>query len=307
MRRAAIVLVCIGLLGAGVMPNGSRASTGAEENEHLAETDAASLLPLLVLPSGTALSADEPAGDGGHLADPSERPATPNLVDEHAWWIVPLRRAETIAFVRAHPPVASKSTGGGVAGTGRVVSSGDPGVGNVEYEWEVFGFPPVEGALAQRSLIVTAVQLPDGSSGVRADAQVVWLTPRPVAEVIPSGAHLLRVSVLSQIARNRSGQRPFAVTSARRIATVTRLLNTLPVTQPGARSCPVDFGNRVRLAFYARRGAAPLSIVTINPEGCGSVGVVIKGKSEQELEGGSNLIEKIDGMLGVTIRTRPRR
>jgi hypothetical protein len=305
MRRAAILIVCAGLFAAaGAMPNGSRASTSAAENEHLAQNDAASLLALLTLPSGAVQSAGEPAGDGDHLADPSERPATPNLVDEHAWWIVPLRRTETIAFIHAHPPLGAKSSGGGDAGKGRVVTDGQPGVGNVEYEWEGFGFPPVEGALAQRSLIVTAVQLPGGSSGVRADAQVVWLTPRPVAEVIPSGARLLWVSVLGQISKNRPGQRPFAVTSAQRIATVTKLLNTLPATQPGARSCPIDLGNRVRLVFYARRGASPLSIVTIDPGGCGSVGVVIKGKAEQELEGGSNLINKIDEMVGVRIHSR---
>lgn len=306
MRRAAILLACVGLIAAaGVAPTSGRASTSAEENEHLAQTDAASLLSLLMLPTSTVQSTGEPAGDRGQLAGPSEREATPNLVDAHAWWIVPLRRAETIAFVHAHPPAGSKSTGGGDAGAGRLVVNGEQRVRDVESEWDNFGFPPVDGALGGRSLIVTAVQLPDGSTGVRADAQVVWVTPRPVAEVIPLGAHVLRVSVVSQIPQNRSLQQPFAVTSVPRIAAVINLLNTLPATQPGARTCPVDFGNRVRLAFYARRGAWPLAVVTINPEGCGGVGVTVRRRAEHDLEGGSSLVKRIGHLVGAVIRTRP--
>jgi hypothetical protein len=308
MRRVAIVLVCALLVVAGsVMPGGGRASTSAADNEQSAVSDAASLLPLLVLPPGTVQSSSEPMGDGGHLAAASERVATPNLVDQHTWWIVPLSRSETIAFVRAHPPVGSKLTGSGQGGIGRVVRDGEPGVLSVEEEWQEFGFAPIAGTLGQRSLSVTAVQLPDGSSGVRADAQVVWLTPRPPSEVIPSGASLLRVSVPSRIRENRSGQRPFNVASVPRIAAVVKLLNSLPAAQPGTRSCPIDFGNRVRLRFYARRGASPLATVMINPEACGGVGVVIRGKVAPELEGGSQLVREIADTVGEMIHTKPRR
>jgi hypothetical protein len=308
MARAVNVLAFVVLIAAaGTMPVGSRASTSAADNKQAAETDAASLLSLVALPPGTVQSTAEPAGDGGDLADASQRVATPNLVDQHAWWIVPSSRSATIAFVLAHSPTGSKRTGGGEGGTGRVVHDGENGVQHVDEEWEVFGFPPIASTLGLRSVIVTAVQLPDGSSGVRADAQVVWLTPRPVSEVIPSGPHLMRVSVLSEIRANRSGQRPFDVASVPRIAAVVKLLNTLPAAQPGVRACPVDFGNRVRLVFRARRGAPALSTVTIDPGGCGGVGVVIGHTAEPELEGGSLLVKEIARAIAVPIHTRPKR
>ena len=47
--------------------------------------------------------------------------------------------------------------------------------------------------LGTRELTVAAAKLDDGSTGVRVDAQVVWLDPRPAAEMIPASArHELR-------------------------------------------------------------------------------------------------------------------
>lgn len=308
MRRATLVLVGMLLIAAvGGLPGSSQASTTAAENEHAASVDGASLLPLLVLPPGAAQSSTEPAGDGGHLAAASQTEATPNLIDQHTWWIVPLPRAETIAFLRAHPPPGSKLTGSGQSGSGRLVVNGEDKVGDVEEEWQEFGFAPVAGTIARSSLLVTAVQLPDGSTGVRADAQVVWLTPRPPAEIVPPGSRLMRVSVLSEIPENRPDQRPFTVTSVRRIAAVVKLLNSLPAAQPGTLSCPSDLGNRVHLSFYTRSGSTPLSTASIDPEGCGGVSLVIRGRVEHELEGASELVKEIAQTIGVTIHTSPRR
>jgi hypothetical protein len=272
----------------------------------LAQGDAASLLALLTLPPGSSPSVGEPAGDRGLLAHPSLSVATPNLVDQHTWWVVPLGRAQAIAFFASHPPSGSIPSESGNGGTGHVVRNGEQEVGNVEYEWQGFRFPPVQGALGRRSLVVTAVQLPNGSSGVRIDAQVVWLTPRPAAEVIPSGARRMSVAVLSEIPANRSNQRPFTMVSSRRIAAVVKVLNALAAVQPGTTNCRADFGNLVRLVFRTRPAASPQAVVTIDPTGCGRVGVVIGGKVEHALQSEGNLVGQISHILGVKIRAAPR-
>ncbi len=268
------------------------------ENESAAQSDAASLLAQLPLPSGATQSATEPAEDESLLARPgSGPPATPNVADDHAWWLVPGAPAEALAYIRAHLP----------AGTTRPVTGGRLTGPNVpQNESEAFAWPPITDVLATRWLVVRVVQLPGGSTGLRADAQVVWVTPRPASETIPRGSHLLRVSVHGSLKREQPTQRPFSVTSSKRINAIVALLNALPAGQPGLRSCPADFGIRVRLAFYARPGVAPLAVAEVDPQGCGGVELTIGGQPQPGLESGALLIAQVDHILGVKLKTSPR-
>jgi len=285
--------------GPGVPATPTPAPTAAA-NEASARSDAASLLGELPLPPGASPSPAEPAGDRSLLERASTRPATPNLVDDHAWWLVPGRPAAVLAYIEARPPRgAAKFTSG---------SLGEPGVTTLE--WYAFAWRPVTGVSASRWLLVTVAAMPNGSTALRADAQVVWVTPRPAAEVIPPGARLMRVSVFSAI--NRTRQRPFDVRSVGRIDRIVALLNALPAAQPGARSCPSDPGIFVRLAFYARRGAAPLALAVIDPWGCGGVQLTLAGRHEPALESSPlpgpsppsrvSLIERVDHVLGVHLK-----
>jgi hypothetical protein len=127
-----------------------------------ARADAAQLLTRLSLPPGSTPSAGAPAAG---LADPAiGPPATPNVVDEHAWWVVPGPPAAALAYVDSHRPAGSQPAG---TGSGNDVTSHE------------FAWFPVAGVLATRELVVAVAALPDGSTGLRADSQVVWLTPRP--------------------------------------------------------------------------------------------------------------------------------
>jgi hypothetical protein len=272
-------------------------SRTAAENESAAQSDAGSLLSELPLPSGATQSAIEPAEEDSLLAHPGVGPpATPNVVDDHAWWLVPGAPAEVLAYIREHLP----------AGATRALTSGGLEGPNVpDNEAEAFAWPPIADILAMRWLVVHVVQLPDGSTGLRADAQVVWLTPRQVSETIPPGGHLLRISVHGSLKDEQPTQRPLSVTSLKKINAIVALLNALPVAQPGLRSCPVDRGIGVRLAFYARRGVAPLAVASVDPEGCGEVALTIDGTQQPGLEGGSSLIQQIDHMLGVKLDISP--
>jgi hypothetical protein len=279
------------------VPASAAAVSGtAAENEAAAQSDAASLLTELALPAGASLSSVEPAGDDSLLAHPGVGPpATPNVVDDHAWWIVPGTPAEVLAYIRAHLP----------AGTTPAVTDGGLSGPNVpDNESEAFAWPPIAGVLATRWLVVEVVRLPNGSTGLRADAQVVWVTPRPASETIPPGSHLLRISVHGSLTGERPKQHPFSVTSAKKIDAIVALLNALPASQPGTRSCPADFGIRVRLAFYRRRGIEPLAVAAIDPQGCGGVALTIGGAAQPGLESGRSL-GQVEHVLGVKLDTRP--
>jgi len=258
------------------------------------------------LPAGATESSSEPVGDEGLLAHAGAGgPDTPNVVEAHAWWIVPGSRAEVMAYVRGHPPNGSALISWG---------SGDTR-GLTSFESETFAWPALPGVLSTRSLVLTAAQLPHGSTGLRADTQVVWVTPRPASERIPAGARRLSVSVTSGLKGNLAPQRPFSVASAQRIERIVALLNSLPAAQPGTRACPADPGIRLRLAFYQPDAASPSAVATIDPSGCGGVQLTIGGRPQaplgsEALPGTSttrepSLILRIDRVLGVKLKISP--
>jgi hypothetical protein len=211
-----------------------------------------------------------------------------------------------MAYIRGHPP------GGSV-----LVSSGNGGTrGLTSVESVTFAWPAVPGVLSTRWLVLTAAQLPHGSTGLRADTQVVWVTLRPASERIPAGRRRLSVSVTSALKGNLAAQRPFSVVSAQRIEGIVALLNSLPAAQPGVRSCPDDPGIRLRLAFYQPDAASPSAVATIDPYGCGGVQLKIGGRPQaplgsEAIPGTSttrepSLIVRIDHALGVKLKISPR-
>ncbi len=318
---ALVLLACVVGAGAGIAVAADRsAPTGAVSdsattvpasataNEAAAQADAWWLLTQVPLPAGATPSAGEPAGDEGQLARPDSGPAaTPNVVDDHAWWVLTGVRSEVLAYIRAHAP----------AGTTIAFSGSSATRGRTTSESVAFAWPPIAGVLGMRWLIITVVQLPGGQTGLRADAQVVWITPRPVSEAIPGGAHLLRISVHSAMVANQPAQRPLRFTSAHKIAQVIALLNSLPAAQPGVTSCPADFGISVRLAFYPTPRASPSAVAEIDPQGCGGVGLTLNGRPQPRLSSElppvlgqpstGSLIGRIDRALDVKLRVAPSR
>ena len=153
------------------------------------------------------------------------------------------------------------------------------------------------------------MRLPDGSTALRADAQVVWITPRSASETIPSGAGLMRIAVHAPSLRRGFEpaslpllvRLPWKVTSVAQIDRIVSLLNELEVAQPGLRLCPFEGAadSNVQLSFYASDGAAPLAVADIYLEGCGGVSLTLGGVPQPSLEGGSELISPIGEILGV--------
>jgi hypothetical protein len=260
-------------------------------NQIVATADAAALLARLALPADATRSNGEPPGDAGTLAHAfSGPPATPNAVDDHAWWVLPERADAVIRYIAAHTPAGGRADMRGASS-----GSNKPTVNAIGFTW-----PPIPGKLSTRSLIVEVVRLAGGSTGLRADSQVVSITRRPASERIPSGSTRL---VLTTTRFGKVVQGPLTITSPRALHKVVALLNTLPAWQPGVRSCPADSGTRIRLVLYRRARAHPLATVIIDPTGCGEVRLTVGGRPQHPLAGGLTLARRLSRAVGVRLDT----
>ncbi len=299
---AVIMVAALGVLGVGIAIGspaaGPRPTSGSNRSHALA--DASARLAALNLPAGAQPSSAEPVGGGSALANPAGTPATPNLVDDHGWWVIPGSPTSVVAYIDGHPPAGSTPTLSGSGGSPQQVTVTG------------FSWPAITGVLSSRELVIEAVKLPGGATGLRADAQVQWIDPRPTSERIPAGVRQLTVS-------ERRGDKgvlaPFTVRSPRRLRRVIALLDSLPLFPPGTYNCPADFGLEIRMAFYGRHGS-PLAVSVVDPDGCGGVGLRVRGRHEPELTGtavpGSglpanfSLIGALDKALGVKLPTSPQ-
>lgn len=296
---AALAAALLGVGGAagarapGSAPPPAAAKPIQSRNEIVAEIDAEKHLTALSLPADAMRSDREPAGDDGTLAHPlSGPPATPNVVDDHRWWVLTESPSSVLAYIQAHPPRGGRQSMSGASG-----GPGRPSVTGIGFSW-----PGVRGRLSTRTLLVEVVRLADRSTGLRADSQVVWITPRPASERIPTGSRRL-VLVTRRFGRIIQG--PLTVRAPGRIHRAVRLLNALPAAQPGVLACPVDSGSRIRLAFYggARAGPRPVAVAVVDPDGCGLVTLSIRGRQEPPLSGGFTLARRLSHALGVKVDT----
>jgi hypothetical protein len=210
----------------------ARAPTGVT-NKRAAERDTAQLLRRVVLPSGAVRLAREPPGDGGLLRHAGSAPSG-LLVDRHRLWLVHERLAQVARFVAHHPP-----RGGRLSGT--VTSSGRHIPANKSF---TFSFRPIPGRISSRGLEVTLVALPRHRTGVRADAQDIWMLPRPPTERVPAAVR--KIDVRTSKAYRRVG-------SATKVRRIVRWFDALPIVQPGGRfGCPPDTVRRPPMTIRFR-------------------------------------------------------
>jgi hypothetical protein len=280
---------------------GSAAAAGppsVASNTAAAQADAAALLAALRLPTGAAASATEPAGDAGVLGHPGPYPATPNLVEDTGWWTTAVPVATVVSLLKT----SLRPVGSALVGSGFGSGPNQPSVFNLQ-----FGWPEVTGVLGWRQLVVDVTALADGSTGIRADSEVVWVTPRPADEIVPSGSRRLVVSFGQLPAPGQPAPRTVRVRSAATIRRVVSLINHLPAAQPGVSSCPA-FGG-LRLVF-----SHPSIVATVGA--CGVMSLTIDGRAQPPLATdwfpGSGLllrvsfVQRLDALLGVRAATGGR-
>jgi hypothetical protein len=231
---AALVLGVAAMLVAAA----SAARPTSASNKQAAERDAAQLLRRIVLPAGAHRLSREPQGDGGLLKTSDSRPSG-LLVDRHRFWLMPEPFARVSRFVHTRLPRRARLTGTGT-------SSGPYVPANKSF---IFSFPALSGRISSRALEVVLVALPHHRTGIRADAQDVWMVPRPAGEKLPAAVRVIDV---------QSRKAHIRVTSETKVRRLVRLFDSLPIVQPGGiYGCPPDTIHRppLSLRFLSTQGA----------------------------------------------------
>jgi hypothetical protein len=234
VKRIVVAAVACGFLVAAATPALSATSAG---NKRIAEHDATRLLQRVVLPAGAVQVAREPRGDGGLLKHVDSIPSG-LLVDRHRFWLVPEPLGAVTWFVDHHPPSGGKSSGTG--------TSGGPGV--PPNASTTFSFPALAGRISTRDLEVDLVALPHHRTGVRVDAQEIWIVPRPRSEKVPSAVRVVDV---------RTSKAHVRVTATAKVREIVRSFDALPIVQPGVSyHCPPETARRpMSLRFLSAGGA----------------------------------------------------
>lgn len=184
----------------------------AAERKAAAKADAAHLVTLLQLPSGSKRV--KCAGKPGVLmADQA------NALAQRCF-TVPQGEDAVYAYLKQHLPTGSKifSTGSG---------------GNLKtgtHNWTVmFSFPKVGQTLSDRLLSVEVGAGTNAGAKVHATSQSDWVVPRPAAETIPSGVTQVQVT---------AGARKLTVAGPSKVAAAVKLFDSLGIVQPVTINCP---------------------------------------------------------------------
>jgi hypothetical protein len=276
----------------------TRGATSRGANHPAAEQDAAGLLGRVILPAGAMAVSQEPAGDNEALSGPPVTQAGVKIVDRHRWWTIPEPVSTVYGFVRSHVPPQAKL----------FTWSGPPGsVGAPAASFVAFAFRPGVGYLPLRELAVEMVGLAGGSTGVRADAQVQWVIPRPRGERIPGRARLVEVTVA------RPGATPLAtrtVTDRYRVHRIAAMIDGLQIVQPEAINCPSYPTSAPEVTFTFRAAAgAPVLARASEPAyasepttPCDPMTITIDGRRWTPLLGGAFVVHAAQQMLHMRLQ-----
>ena len=282
VKRIAAAALVLGV-GAAFVTAATAAHAASAANKQAAERDASRLLRRMVLPTAAVRLSREPSGDGGLLQKSDSLPSG-LLVDRHRFWRVHEPFARVSQFVHARLPRSARLTGTGTSSGPRVPA-------NRSF---TFSFPALPGRISSRALEVELVALPHHWTGIRADAQDVWLVPRPSSEKVPAAVRVIEV---------RSRRAHVHVTSAGKVRRLVRLFDSLPILQPEVIfGCREDAIGRPPLSlwFLSAHGAVlARARVPGSPTAglCAPIRLWIGSRRPKLLSG--RVYERIEQVLGV--------
>jgi hypothetical protein len=284
-RRQIVAAVVVGTVSVCGVTAFSAAGKSAS-NKVAAQRDAQRLLRQLLLPAGAIRLAMEPTGDGRVLRVPSAQPGVIGLVDRHRFWKVPSSLVSVIAFITAHPPHGSQlsSAGGGLEG---------PGI--PPNQSLTFSFAPTD-SVAARWLNVDAVTLPDGQTGVRADAQVPTVHSH---ERVPRDIGVLRIS------REDPRDPTITVTNRKKISAVAHAVDQYPLGIDAVCSEGV-VPPSITFSFLRSRNGPVLARVSgvsngVPDAGCEPSTLWVRGRGTQLLVEDSDLLHKVNHILRTSL------
>jgi hypothetical protein len=290
--------MCCGALAAGpALAGGAGHHRTSAQNRRAAVRDADRLVKELSLPSGATASTSDPGRLGGSPAH-----QVGNVVDRHGWWTSSESPTAVLGYVKSHPPAGGQQT---LSGQTEQCQPGQfpPSHCTATSRWIGFSLPAKPGVLGTRRLLVEVVQLSDGSTGIRADAQVQWIIPRPRSERVPSGVRVIDVE--------RTGSRPLsrAITDPAQVRRIVALIDRLPTLQPGVWNCPAIRAQPgvVRFIFRDSRHGAALARASVratvgsSDTGCDAMGFSIRDQRQTALVRARHFLRSVGRLLDVQL------
>lgn len=252
MRRSFVLICAVTLAMVCSVPLAlgatAQAQTRLQANKAIARRDAKSQLEELRLPHGAVHVATQPPLPA--LAPP--RTYSRNAVAVNAWWTSHASPDAVLAYVKAHPPAARGYY---------ELSYSDS---SVTFVWTIDG-----AHLYSQQLQVTVATLASGQTGIMAQAQSVWMVPRPLSERVPVGVRA--VAVRLRIGSGPGGLKhqrthDYLIRHATTVAAIVRAFNAMPISQPGlAYSCPGIFAGMPRLTLrFLSAGGGTLARAQVN-------------------------------------------
>jgi hypothetical protein len=152
------------------------------------------------------------------------------------------------------------------------------------------------------------VALPGGNTGVRADAQVQWIIPRPRGERIPTRAEVLQVTVARPGAATLVTR---TVTDRRGVHGIASLIDRLQTLQPEVITCPA-FPTNAPVVTFTFRSAVPGGPVLADASEpadatepttpCDPMTISIDGRRWPPLLGGASVVHATQEMLRIKLQ-----
>ncbi len=215
----------------GSLPAGAATPPPAHAS---AEAELATLLAGVRVPLGAERVTSAPVT---LLAQAPVSEASPNLLTSTLWWRIDMPFADALAWMQAHPPAGLTP---GMSGR-----SGGPGVPtNRSLGFDAPSTTAYDGATVELELAAMS----SSETGLRADAEVIWLPSKPSDEFVPSG------SAVTIVAENHFGSSDATTLRTRYLnpgdaatAALITELNALPPSDGGVRGCGLDTGYRVQI------------------------------------------------------------
>lgn len=274
MRRSGLALVAtltVTLAGCGNSGGVGGPSRGPDPSS-FARQEATRLMSLVHVPADATTSDHSPAKI---LNQPAQVPGVDDLVDEHRWWTVPADAETTLAWLQKNGVKHLKSSGSGTSG-------GPAGV--EEYTLNFADRAPA--GISSEEVQLNVAPMSDGTSAIRADAQVVWLVNRATVETIPRAID--RIDVSAFVMGRQIGHRVLTGGEARRLAMV---INALPTAVRGEHGCGMDQGYQLRVV------AGPL--VFKNEVACFDIAVTYQGHGMPALAGDEAFVHAVASSMGL--------
>lgn len=294
MRRSVAALLAVaGLLAAAVAVSAASPVQVTRAHRRVAVRVADQLLTSVVLPPGVTKVSAEPVGDAHQLASPMFGGFFAAEIDRHAFWTTSAAPDAVIASFNAHLPGGAKPLGSG-SGGGSVFAAYVLGPA-------AHSFTP-----GFRQVVVDAVTLANGTTGVRADAEVRYVAPRLASQQVPGNARVLEVTKRSQ------GSAPVisvTITRHSEVRRIAAMVNALPFAGKfsGSFSCPY-FGDPVdtftfradpRGRVLARVSESAYTPAEASP--CALTSLSIRGHHEPGLMDGGVLLRQAGSLLGLRL------